>query len=136
MRPHLPDDDGSAPVVELAIGAPLIVAVIWLLIWAGSATQTPSEVALAAQDAARLGSTLRQAADRPPAATSLVDGRLAGGACSSWSSTVTSTTASVTVVVDCVLDTPQMAGLDVPARTVTSTGRASIDRFFVQDPAP
>lgn len=136
MTSNLPGDDGSAPVVELAFGAPLIVAVVWLLIWAGSATQTPSEVTLAAQDAARIGSTLRQAADRPAMARSLVDDRLADSACSSWSTTVSSTPASVTVTVNCVLDTPQMAGLDVPARTVAATGRASIDRFFVQDSAP
>ncbi|MBW3578760.1 MAG: pilus assembly protein [Actinobacteria bacterium] len=133
MSWRLHDQDGSAPVVELALGAPLILAILWLVIWAGAGAQTPSDVALAAQDAARVASRIRTAADRPAAAATLVDGRLANGACSSWSTATTSTDEVVAVTVDCVLDTPQMAGLDVPTRTVTATGRSTIDRFFVQD---
>lgn len=128
------DQHGSAPVVELALGAPLILVVVWLVIWAGSGTQAPAEVDLAAHDAARLASTLRAATERPAAAADLVDSRLDGGTCSDWTTATTSTAASVTVTVTCVLDTPQMAGLNVPTRTVTAIGRASLDRFFVTEP--
>lgn len=123
--------DGTAPVVELALGVPIVLAVVWLLIWAATSSQTPAQTSLAAQDAARLASTIRTADHRPAAAAGLVDGRLAGGPCSSWSTITVNTDTVVTVTVDCLLDTPQMAGLNVPARTVTATGRSTIDPFFI-----
>lgn len=126
------DETGSSPVVELVLGAPLLALLIWLVVWAGTGGQTPGEVALAAHDAARLASTIRQPSQRPAAAQALVDGRLTGSACTSWGVTSTSTDAVVTVTVDCQLHTPQMAALRLAGRTVTVVGRSTIDPFFVQ----
>lgn len=122
------DEAGSA-VVELALGAPLLALLIWLVVWAGTGGQTPGEVSVAAHDAARLASTVRDPGQRPGVAGGLVDRALNGTACTSWTVTTTSTSAAVAVTVDCTLDTPQMAGLQLDARTVTVTGRASLDPF-------
>ena len=126
------DETGSSPVVELVIGAPVLALLIWLVVWAGTGGQTPGEVSLAANDAVRLASTIRASADRPEAAQTLVDRRLTDSACTTWSVTTASTDSVVTVTVDCQLDTPQMAGLNLANRTVTVTGRSTIDRFFIQ----
>jgi Flp pilus assembly protein TadG len=126
------DETGSSPVVELVIGAPLLAVLIWLVVWAGTGGQTPGEVSLAANDAARLASTIRSSADRPEAVRTLVDRRLTGSACTNWLVATSSTDSVVTVTVDCLLDTPQMAGLNLASRTVTVTGRSTIDRFFIQ----
>ena len=125
------DETGSA-VVELVLGAPLLALLIALVVWAGTGGQTPGEVSLAAHDAARLASTIRDPAARPSTAQALVDGQLAASACGSWTVATTSTATVVTVTVDCALDTPQMAGLQLGTRTVTGTGRSTIDPFFQQ----
>ena len=130
------DETGSAPVVELVLGAPLLAMLIWLVVWAGTGGQTPGEVSLAAHDAARLVSTIRDPAERASAARALVDGRLAGSTCTSWEVATTSNDAVVTVTVDCQLQTPQMAGLGLEGRTVTATGRSTIDPFFIQGSGP
>lgn len=127
-------EDGSAPLIEIAIGAPVILIVIWLVIWAATGGQTPGQVRQAAQDAARLASTVRTANDRPAAATRLVDGRLAANSdCTTWTTATTSTDTAVTVTVTCQLDTDQMAALNLGTRTTTETGRAAIDPYFLQD---
>ncbi|MEX0744956.1 MAG: hypothetical protein WD118_05085 [Phycisphaeraceae bacterium] len=126
------DETGSSPVVELVIGAPVLALLIWLVVWAGTGGQTPGEVSLAAHDAARLGSTIRNVSERPDAARALVDQRLIGSACTTWSVATSSTDSVVTVTVACQLHTPQMAGLDLAGRTVAVTGRSTIDRFFIQ----
>ena len=126
------DETGSSPVVELVLGAPLLALLIWLVVWAGTGGQTPGEVSLAAHDGARLASTLRDPAQRPSAVHALVGARLTDSACTSWDVTTTSTDSVVTVVIDCQLRTTQMAGLGVGGRTVTVTGRSTIDPFFVQ----
>jgi Flp pilus assembly protein TadG len=130
------DETGSSPVVELVLGAPLLAVLIWLVVWAGTGGQPPGEVSLAAHDAARLASTIRAPSERPPAVQSLVDARLGDSACSSWRVTTTSTDAVVTVAIDCQLNTAQMAGLDVGGRTVSVTGRSTIDPFFIQGAGP
>lgn len=130
------DETGSSPVVELVLGAPLLALLIWLVVWAGTGGQTPGEVSLAAHDGARLASTLRDPAQRSGAVQALVGARLTDSACASWEVTTTSTDAVVTVVVDCRLHTTQMAGLGVGGRTVTVTGRSTIDPFFVQGAGP
>lgn len=126
------DEAGSSPVVELVLGGPLLALLIALVVWAGTGGQTPGELSVAAHDAARLASTIRDPATRPAAAQALVDRQLAPSACTSWTVTTTSTPTVVTVDVDCVLDTPQMAGLRLGARTVTTTGRSTLDPFFRQ----
>ena len=126
------DDTGSSPVVELVLGAPLLALLIWLVVWAGTGGQTPGGVSLAAHDAARLASTIRNPPERPAAAQALVNDRLAGSACTSWTASTTSTDAVVTVSVDCHLHTPQMAGLNLTGRTVTVSARSTIDPFFLQ----
>jgi Flp pilus assembly protein TadG len=126
------DETGSSPVVELVLGAPLLALLIWLVVWAGTGWQTPGEVSLAAHDGARLASTLRDPTQRLSAAHALVGARLTDSACTSWDVTTTSTESVVTVVIDCQLRTTQMAGLGVGGRTVTVTGRSTIDPFFVQ----
>jgi Flp pilus assembly protein TadG len=126
------DETGSSPVVELVLGAPLLALLIWLVVWAGTGGQTPGEVSLAAHDAARLATTIRQPSQRPAAAQALVDRRLTGSACTSWTVRSVSTEVVVTVTVDCQLHTPQMAGLRLAGRTVTVTGRSTIDPFFIQ----
>ena len=126
------DETGSSPVVELVIGAPVLALLIWLVVWAGTGGQTPGEVSLAAHDAARLASTVRSSDDRAESAQALVDQRLTGSACTTWSVDTSSTDSVVTVTVACQLDTPQMAGLNLASRTVTATGRSTIDRFFIQ----
>jgi Flp pilus assembly protein TadG len=127
------DETGSSPVVELVIGAPLLAVLIWLVVWAGTGGQTPGELSLAANDAARLASTIRSSAERPPAVQALVDRRLTDSACTTWSVEASSTDSVVTVTIACQLATPQMAGLNLASRTVTVTGRSTIDRFFIQD---
>lgn len=124
------DEIGSSPVVELVLGAPLLALLIALVVWAGTGGQTPGEMSVAANDAARLASTIRDPLDRPAAAEQLVDTQLAGSACGSWTVATTSTDTVVTVTVDCELDTPQMAGLQLDTRTVSVTGRATIDPFI------
>jgi Flp pilus assembly protein TadG len=126
------DETGSSPVVELVIGAPLLAVLIWLVVWAGTGGQTPGELSLAANDAARLASTIRSSAERPPAVQALVDRRLTDSACTTWSVEASSTDSVVTVTIACQLATPQMAGLNLASRTVTVTGRSTIDRFFIQ----
>ena len=126
------DETGSSPVVELVLGAPLLALLIWLVVWAGTGGQTPGEVSLAAHDGSRLASTLRDPAQRPSAVHALVGARLTDSACTSWDVTTTSTDAVVTVIIDCQLRTTQMAGLGIGGRTVTVTGRSTIDPFFVQ----
>jgi Flp pilus assembly protein TadG len=130
------DETGSSAVVELVLGAPLLAVLISLVVWAGTGGQTPGEVSLAAHDGARMASTIRNPAERPGAVRALVDARLDGSACSSWQVTTTSTDAVVTVTIDCQLHTAQMAGLSVGGRTVTVTGRSTIDPFFIQGGAP
>jgi Flp pilus assembly protein TadG len=130
------DETGSSPVVELVLGAPLLAVLIWLVVWAGTGGQTPGEVSLAAHDGARLASTIRTTGDRPVAVQALVNARLDGSACSSWEVSTTSTDAVVTVVIDCQLHTAQMAGLGLGGRTVTVTGRSTIDPFFIQGGGP
>jgi len=130
------EQTGSSPVVELVLGAPLLAVLLWLVVWAGTGGQTPGEVSLAAHDAARLASTIRTPQQRPAEAQALVERRLAGSACSALTTTTSSTAAVVTVTIDCLLDTPQMAGLNLAARTVTVTGRSTIDPFFLQEGGP
>ena len=132
ISPRRHDETGSSPVVELVIGAPLLALLIWLVVWAGTGGQTPGEVSLAAHDAARLASTIRSSEDRPEAVQALVDRRLTGSACTTWSVDTSSSQSVVSVTVACQLDTPQMAGLDLASRTVTVTARSTIDRFFIQ----
>ena len=133
MSSRLPcDETGSSPVVELVLGAPLLAVLIWLVVWAGTGGQTPGEVSLAAHDAGRLASTIRDPAERAGAAQALVDARLTGSTCTSWEVATTSTDAVVTVTVDCQLHTPQTAGLGLEGRAVTATGRSTIDPFFIQ----
>lgn len=132
-RPDRTGQDGSAPIVEMALGAPIILVVVMLVIWAGSGGQTPGEVDLAAQDAARQASTIRTVADRPAAANRLVSGRLDASACATSTTSTTSTDTTVTVTVTCRLATDQMAALRVPPRTVTATGRSSIDPYFLEN---
>ena len=130
------DETGSSPVVELVLGAPLLAVLIWLVVWAGTGGQTPGEVSLAAHDGARLASTIRTPTERPAAVRALVAGRLNGSACSSWQVSTASTDAVVTVAIDCQLHTAQMAGLGLGDRTVTVTGRSTIDPFFIQEGGP
>ena len=129
------DETGSSPVVELVLGAPLIALLLWLVVWAGTGGQTPGEASLAAHEAARLASTIRDPSHRSAAAQALVDGRLTGSACSSSQVTTTSTDAVVTVAIACQLHTHQMAGLRLAARTVTVTARSTSDPFFIQGEA-
>ena len=130
------DESGSSAVVELVLGAPLLAVLIWLIVWAGTGGQTPGEVSLAAHDGARLASTVRNPAERPAAVDALVRTRLGAAACKSWRVTTTSTDAVVTVGIDCELATAQMAGLGLGGRTVTVTGRSTIDPFFIQGRDP
>ena len=130
------DETGSSPVVELVLGGPLLAVLLWLVVWAGTGGQTPGEVSLAAHDGARLASTIRNPAERPGSVEAMVTGRLTGSACRSWQVSTASTDAVVTVTIDCGLHTAQMAGLGLGGRTVTVTGRSTIDRFFIQSGAP
>lgn len=132
MNRHHSSEEGAAAVVELAIVAPIMLLLIWLILWAGSGGQTPGEARLAAQDAARLASTLRTADDRPAAATRLVNDRLDDSSCATWTTSTSSSDTAVTVAVTCTMATDQMAALRVPARTVTASGRAAIDPYFLQ----
>ena len=134
MSHRLNHDEAGSAVVELALGAPLLALLIWLVAWAGTGGQTPGEVSVAAHDAARFASTVRDPAQRPGVASELVSRALNGSACISWAVTTTSTSAAVAVTIDCTLDTPQMGGLQLAARTVTVTGRASLDPFVQGGP--
>jgi Flp pilus assembly protein TadG len=126
------DETGSAPVVELVLGAPLLALLISLVVWAGTGGQTPGEVSVAAHDGARLASTIREPASRPAAVRGLVDRQLPASPCLSWTVDTVSTTTLVTVTVVCTLDTPQMVGLQLGPRAVSITARSTIDPYFTQ----
>lgn len=128
MIRRLAREDGAVPAVELAIGAPVLAVMIWLVIWAGSGGQTPGAVSMAANDAARVAAAVDPSA-RHSRATQLVNQRLADSDCRTWSTSVGWTDDTVTVNVYCGLRTDQQGMLNIGSRTVHTTGRASIDPF-------
>lgn len=125
--------DGST-LVELVLLAPAVAALIWLLLWAGTAGHTPGEIDLAASDAARAAAATRDPAVRPDRAQQLVTGRLAD-LCDQLTVTMTQTGQVIEVTVTCQLETDPMRGLSVGVRTFEATGISTVDRFIVESSA-
>lgn len=129
-RADVPGQDGST-LVEVVLFAPVVAALIWLLLWAGTAGQTPGEIDLAASDAARTAAATRDPLARPARAQQLVAGRLAD-LCDQLTVTTTQTGQVIEVIVTCQLETDPMRGLGVGERTFEAVGISTVDRFIVE----
>lgn len=118
-------------VVEVALYVPLVAALIWLVLWAGTAGQTPSEVELAASDAARSAAASRDPSVRAMRAQQLVADRL-DGMCDQLGVQTSQQGQVIEVTVSCQLQTDPMRGLGVAGRTFDATGISTVDRFLVE----
>ncbi|MTV27927.1 hypothetical protein FTX61_21290 [Nitriliruptoraceae bacterium ZYF776] len=125
------DLEGGAMLVEVVLYAPLVAALIWLVLWAGTAGQTPGEVELAASDAARSAAASRDPAVRAVRAHQLVTDRL-DGMCDQLEVQTSQQGQVIEVTVSCRLQTDPMRGLGVAARTFDATGISTVDRFIVE----
>lgn len=118
-------------LVEVVMLTPVIAALIWLVLWAGTAGQTPGEVELAASDAARSAAATRDPNARVARAHHLVTDRL-HGLCDQLTVDTAQHGQLIEVTVSCRLHTDPMRGLNVTARTFTAVGISTVDRFIVQ----
>lgn len=125
------DVEDGATLVEVVLYAPFVAALIWLVLWAGTAGQTPSEVELAASDAARSAAASRDPSIRAVRAHQLVTGRL-GGVCDQLDVDTIQSGQVIEVTVACQLQTDPMRGLGVAGRTFDATGISTVDRFIVE----
>jgi Flp pilus assembly protein TadG len=125
--------DGST-LIEVVLLAPAVAALVWLLLWAGTAGHTPAEIELAASDAARSAAATRDPADRAVRAQQLVNDRLAD-VCDLLTVDTTQQGQVIEVAITCQLQTDPMRAMGVAARTFDATGISTIDRFIVEGPA-
>ena len=125
------DVEAGSMLVEVVLYVPLIAALIWLVLWAGTAGQTPGEVELAASDAARSAAASRDPSARAVRAHHLVTDRL-DGMCDQLDVQTSQQGPVIEVTVSCRLRTDPMRGLGVDARTFDATGIATVDRFIVE----
>ena len=132
------DDDNGSLLVEVVLYVPLVAALIWLVLWAGTAGHTPGEIELAASDAARSAAASREPDARAARAHQLVAGRLEG-LCDQLTVNTAQTGQVIEVTVACQLQTHPMRGLNVAPRTLQAVGISTVDRFIVEgtvDAAP
>lgn len=118
-------------LVEVVLYVPLVAALIWLVLWAGTAGQAPGEVELAASDAARAAAAARDPAVRTMRVHELVTDRL-DGVCDHLGVDTVQTGQVIEVTVACELQTDPMRGLNVAARTFEAVGISTVDRFIVE----
>ena len=123
-------EDGSV-LVEVVLYVPLVAALIWLVLWAGTAGHTPGEVELAASDAARSAAASRDPSLRAVRAHQLAVDRL-HGVCDQLDVQTSQQGQVIEVTVSCQLRTDPMRGLGVGGRTFDATGIATVDRFIVE----
>ena len=126
-----PDAQAGSMLVEVVLLVPAIAALIWLVLWAGTAGQTPGEVELAASDAARSAAATRDPGARAVRAEQLVTDRL-DELCDQLTIGTVQTGQVVEVTVGCRLHTDPMRGLNVTPRTFEAVGISTVDRFIVQ----
>jgi hypothetical protein len=118
-------------LIEVVLYVPLVALLIWLVLWAGTAGQTPGEVELAASDAARSAAATREPAARAARADQLATDRLAE-ICDGLSVNTVQDGQLVTVTVRCQLRTDPMRGLGVGTRTFEAVGLSTVDRYIVE----
>ena len=118
-------------LVEVVLYVPLVAALIWLVLWAGTAGHTPGEVELAASDAARSAAASRDPAARAVRADQLVAGRLET-LCDQLTVDTVQDGQVIEVTVACQLQTDPMRGLNVTPRTFEAVGISTVDRFIIQ----
>ena len=127
-RPTI-DQTGSS-TVELVILAPVLVAVILLVVYAGRLTQANALVQHAADQAARAVSMSHaQGADATAKRIVRADLSDNGSACGDVQVEVTTTRADVTVRVWCSVDRSSLAPLVPGAQTVAGSSTEVLDRY-------
>jgi Flp pilus assembly protein TadG len=125
------DVEDGAMLVEVVLYVPLVAALLWLVLWAGTAGQTPGEVELAASDAARSAAASRDPSIRAVRAQQLAAEQLEG-VCDQLEVDTAQSGQVIEVTVACQLHTDPMRGLGVAARTVEAVGISTVDRFIVE----
>ena len=125
------DAEDGAMLIEVVLYAPFVAALIWLVLWAGTAGQSPGEVELAASDAARSAAASRDPSIRAARANQLVTARL-DGVCDQLDVDTAQSGQVIEVTVACQLHTDPMRGLNVNARTFEAVGISTVDRFIVE----
>lgn len=118
-------------LVEVVLYVPLVALLIWLVLWAGTAGQTPGELELAASDAARSAAATRDPTARAARADQLVADRLTN-LCDTLTVHTDQDGQLVTVTVRCQLRTDPMRGLSVGTRTFEAVGLSTVDRYIVE----
>jgi len=126
------DAEDGAMLIEVVLYAPFVAVLIWLVLWAGTAGQTPGEIELAASDAARSAAASRDPSIRAVRAHQLVTGRL-DGVCDQLDVQTGQQGQVIEVTVTCRLHTDPMRGLNVNARTFEALGISTVDRFIVEE---
>lgn len=122
-------------LVEVVLYVPLVAFLIWLVLWAGTAGQTPGEVELAATDAARSAAATRDPIARLARAEQLVSVRL-NDTCDTLDVDTVQAGQLVRVTVRCRLQTDAMRGLNVDTRTIEAVGLSTVDRYIVETGSP
>jgi Flp pilus assembly protein TadG len=128
-------DTGSA-AVELAVLAPVLVALLLLVVLAGRISDADIAIRHAAADAARAASLTRTPAAANRAATETVADNLAatGLTCRQLETTVDTATFApggrVAVTVECTVDLQAVSLLAIPgSRTLRADGIEVVDRY-------
>lgn len=132
VRPGLGGDRGSV-AVELALGVPLLVLLLFLLIGAFNVGRANIDVNAAAGAAARAASLTRTSAAATTAATTSATTNL-GTDCTRLSVSVDTSNyrrgGTVTVSLACTVPTRGLIGVGLPgALTITASSTSPIDRF-------
>lgn len=132
-------DDRGSLTLELAIGAPTLLAFAAVIVLLGRLTIADGTVQSAANEAARAASISRTAADAARAATAAADITLTNSSleCNGTTTAVDTSgfsvppgqSARVSVTVTCTVVLSDL-GLPVPTfRTLTATGSSNIDTY-------
>lgn len=122
--------------VELAVMAPVLVAFLLLVVFAGRWAHRESVVSSAAAEAARHASVERTPADAAASAESTAAGHLAS--CDAHSVSVSADVSpggSVSVTVDCVVDMADLAFIGAPgSHTFSATAVEQVDVYRGVEP--
>lgn len=126
-----PREETASMLIEVVLYVPLVALLVWLVLWAGTAGQTPGEVELAASDAARSAAATRDPSARAARADQLATDRLAE-ICDGLTVNTVQEGQLVTVTVRCQLQTDPMRGLGVGTRIFEAVGLSTVDRYIVE----
>ncbi|WP_328463534.1 pilus assembly protein [Actinoplanes sp. NBC_00393] len=131
-RPHRGDDRGSV-AVELALGVPLLVLFLFLLIGAFNVGRANIDVNAAAGAASRAASLARTSAAATAAATDSATANL-GADCARLSVSVNTSNyrrgGAVTVSLACTVPTRGLIRVGLPGSlTITASSTSPIDRY-------